>query len=129
MTIGGAPLVAASKLAEYCEITARIKSLEKRKEKLNKEIKSAFGNKPTVYELGGYVAKAYEQDRSTMDEEATIKLLREKELFDCIQTKEILNETAVEEAIYNGRITQAELDSCVIPNRILALVIKKEGDY
>ena len=112
-------------LEQYWILSKRLKEIENEKNVLNKVIKSYFDNKPGVYQIGNYVANIYEQDRSKMDEEKLVKLLKSKGLHDCLKLVISFEEDKVEEALYKGQLTPEELSECIVPNKVLSLLVKK----
>lgn len=116
------------KLSEYYRLNSQIKELNDAKNRLNKEFKDMLGNTPGQLQAGGFIAKLYAQDKSRMNEEKTLELLRNKDLTDCIKIKETIDEEALEAALYRGEVSQQELDNCVDVNIVLALTVKREGE-
>lgn len=112
-------------LARYVELGAEIKALQDERNILNKVIKTFFRNEPGKYQIGDYVANLYEQDKSKMDEERLVELLKSKGLHDCLKVVMTYDEAKVEEALYKGQLTKEELDSCIITIKPLALLVKK----
>lgn len=102
------------------------KSLEKSLEALDKKIKShllELGEKE--YAASGFTFKMGVQDRSTMNEEKLVALLKEKGLdTKAVKTVEIGDPDAVAECIKTGELTVEELSECKNPNIINTMTVK-----
>ena len=103
----------------------------------NAEIKKLMAEqKIKDYEVDGIVAKYVIQNKESMNEEALLKLLKEKGYTNVIKTKEYVDMDALENALYHDEIdkdTVVEMDKCkevkeVIQLRVSKKKVKKDGD-
>lgn len=103
----------------------------------NAEIKKLMAEqKIKDYEVDGIVAKYIIQNKESMNEEALLKLLKEKGYTNVIKTKEYVDMDALENALYHDEIdkdTVVEMDKCkevkeVIQLRVSKKKVKKDGD-
>ena len=103
----------------------------------NAEIKKLMAEqKIKDYEVNGIVAKYVIQNKESMNEEALLKLLKEKGYTNVIKTKEYVDMDALENALYHDEIdkdTVVEMDKCkevkeVIQLRVSKKKVKKDGD-
>lgn len=113
-------------IERYYELVAKIKQLEDEKKVMNKVIKSYFNNTPGIYKVNGYKVNIYEQDRSKVDQDMLVEILKKKGLNDCLKVVVIPDEDKVEEALYCGRLTQQELEPCLQVRKSLSLLITKD---
>lgn len=91
----------------------------------NKEIKELMQEGGiTEFESGGIVAKVSVSERAEFNEEALIKKLRDMKILEAIKIKETVDFTKLEDLIYNGRLSAAELAECQIIKKISTLRIK-----
>ncbi len=116
------------KVANYHATHKEFKRLETIRKKMNGELKKEFQNTPGDYKVGNFKVKIVEQDRSTMDEEAVVKLLLAKGLTGALKTIITYNEEELESALNRGEITKEELQGCIIPNPVLALSVVPSKD-
>lgn len=113
----------------YYMINSEYARLKKERDKLNAEIKGYMGGVTNTV-VGDIEVKIVPQDKSKMNAEKTIALLKEKGLTKCIQTKEIVNEGELEQALYTGEISQEDLSTCIelnIINTLKVKLVKKEN--
>lgn len=118
----------------YGNLKGEMDSYKKQVDSDNKEIKSIMST-TGVNEIsaGGYVAKYSVAISESFDEEKLIKGLTSK-LYDgksaydlgIIKHKEYVDMTALEDAIYNGKINAAELADCKVRKETPRLTITKE---
>jgi len=103
----------------------------------NAEIKKLMAEqKIKDYEVDGIVAKYVIQNKESMNEEALLKLLKEKGYTNVIKTKEYVDMDALENALYHDEIdkdTVVEMDKCkevkeVIQLRVSKKKVEKDGD-
>lgn len=104
----------------------------------NKEIKKAMKEAGVnKYTVGGYVAKYQVQKRETMNEEMLLDMFRVLNSRDLtlgiIKTKEYIDYSALESAIYNGKIPSemiADMDKAreVTEVEVLRITRAKEED-
>ena len=103
----------------------------------NAEIKRLMAEqKIKDYEVDGIVAKYVIQNKESMNEEALLKLLKEKGYTNVIKTKEYVDMDALENALYHDEIdkdTVVEMDKCkevkeVIQLRVSKKKVKKDDD-
>ena len=103
----------------------------------NAEIKKIMAEqKIKDYEVDGIVAKYIIQNKESMNEEALLKLLKEKGYTNVIKTKEYVDMDALEDALYHDTIdkdTIVAMDKCkevkeVIQLRVSKKKVKKDDD-
>ena len=119
-------LISTSLLLEYYLVNDQYRELKKRRDKLNKELKSII-KEPIELFQDGYKIRAYNQDRSKFNEERTLLYLKGRGLQRCIKTIEKIDEEELEAAIYNGDVSKKDLEFCIDQNLVLAILITKEG--
>ena len=106
---------------EYSEISSKIKLLETTKKALADRLKEASellgvrDNKGSYYFEGSdFITGKVAKKSVSLKQDKTISLLKEKGLYkDCVtvQTVEVINEKALEEAVKEGKISQKEFES------------------
>lgn len=80
---------------------------------------------PVNITLDGYKVSTSIQDRSTLDQDRAVAYLKSQGLTDLITTKEVVDETALEVAIYNQQVDAAALKKmAVTENFVVALTVK-----
>jgi hypothetical protein len=112
-------------VSEYFEVNKLLGQIKYKRDKLNESVKVGLKKKPGVYEVADYEINLYEQDKSSFDQEKLVKLLVDKELTDCFKVVMVPIEEKVENALHNEKITQEELEACVVPKIILAMSVKE----
>jgi len=105
------------------EIKKQKSELEKKEKKLAPKIKDfLIANKISEFPFEGHKMCITYQDRSTMDEDKLVELLKETLTQDEINTlgalKEVSNPAVIPQLIADGRITMEQLSACKIPNII-----------
>lgn len=105
------------------DIKKQKSELEKKEKKLAPKIKDFLtANKISEFPFEGHKMCITYQDRSTMDEDKLVELLKETltqgEIDDLGALKEISNPAVIPQLIADGRITMEQLSSCKIPNII-----------
>ena len=96
----------------------------------NAEIKKLMAEqKIKDYEVDGIVAKYVIQNKESMNEEALLKLLKEKGYTNVIKTKEYVDMDALENALYHDEIdkdTVVEMDKCKEVKEVIQLRVSKK---
>ena len=96
----------------------------------NAEIKKIMAEQNLKdYEVDGIVAKYVIQNKESMNEEALLKLLKEKGYTDVIKTKEYVDMDALENALYHDEIdkdTVVEMDKCKEVKEVIQLRVSKK---
>jgi hypothetical protein len=83
------------------------------------------------YEVNGITAKYIVQNKEKMNEEALLKLLKEKGYTDIIKTKEYVDMDALENALYHDEIdkyTVVSMDNCREVQEVIQLRISKKKE-
>lgn len=83
------------------------------------------------YEVNGITAKYIVQNKEKMNEEALLKLLKEKGYTDIIKTKEYVDMDALENALYHDEIdkdTVVSMDKCREVQEVIQLRISKKKE-
>ena len=103
----------------------------------NAEIKKIMAEqKIKDYEVDGIVAKYVIQNKESFNEEALLKLLKDKGYTNVIKTKEYVDMDALEDALYHDTIdkdTIVAMDKCkevkeVVQLRVSKKKVKKNDD-
>jgi len=96
----------------------------------NAEIKKLMAEQNIKdYEVDGIVAKYVIQNKESMNEEALLKLLKEKGYTNVIKTKEYVDMDALENALYHDEIdkdTVVEMDKCKEVKEVIQLRVSKK---
>jgi len=97
-------------------------ALEKKIKPLKEKIKSALLEANAKNGIFGKVSlRITFQNRDTMDEDRLLAIFKERGLTDAIMTVEKPNPDKLISLISNGIITDEDMNSCMIPNRIPVL--------
>ena len=112
----------------YYELTQEKSQLEKKIKPYNEAFKKfmAKGNMKE-FEENGYKLLLTEQDRSTMNDDRLVALLKAKGLTGAIAIKEVPVAEEVEQAVFEGLITPEEFASCMDTKKATVLNVKKVG--
>lgn len=119
---------------QFAEVKAQAAQYDKQAKALNTEIKDLMKNlkKKSVTATNGDVITYSTQNRTTVDEEAMLQVIKENcPNTEAVKTKEYLDMDILESEIYHGKITKKVLkllDKCktVKPVPILNIKTKKE---
>lgn len=115
-------------LAEvYYELNETKNRVTKELKPINEEIKSSLA------EIGlnkldtdnGYRIEIGTQNRSTVDEEKLVALLKLKGFNEAVKTIEVPDEALVERLVFSGELSSEEYSACINQKIISALKIKK----
>lgn len=128
-----------NKLAkEYLDISAQIKELEEKKKELADKFKEQAekagvkDDKGSYYlDVEGHILGKVAKKSVSLNQEAGIKLLKEKKLNKCIQkvVTEVIDEKALEQAVMNEEITKEELEGITNTKVSYSVsVVKKETE-
>ena len=102
--------------------------LKKDTDKLNTEIKQLMKeNELTDYSTKNYKAIYEIRKSESLDEDQVIEILKANGVKNVVKTKEYVDEDALEQAIYNGKLDQNVLkaiNECRIVKETVALKIK-----
>ena len=116
----------------YGEMKQIVDGYKKPIEEANKEIKSIMSSKNlSEFESGGFKAKYSVSVSEGFDESKLIKVIKDTlapedlKLKEIIKTKEYVDMEILEDAIYNGIIPAAKLQSCKTRTETPRLTIKK----
>lgn len=120
----------------YAETKAKADDFDKAAKRQNRDIKALMvkllkeGEKSVDAEAGGYVASYSIRVSTSFNEEAMLEFMhKHKQLASCIKTKEYIDETALEDAIYRGDIPKKlllEIDKFKTEKKTEYLVVKKK---
>lgn len=109
-------------LHEYQRAYKKFKDAETDLEKLKTTIKEYLNScDEKKMNYMGSTFSVITQDRSKINEARAVQILKEKELLDCIITKEVPDEGAVKGAIETGRLSIEDLASAVDQNLVVVL--------
>ena len=116
----------------YGEMKQIVDGYKKPIEEANKEIKSIMSSKNlSEFESGGFKAKYSVSVSEGFDESKLIKVIKDTlapedpKLKEIIKTKEYVDMEILEDAIYNGIIPAAKLQSCKTRTETPRLTITK----
>ena len=111
---------------QYFELIKQKSEIEKQIKPLNESYKrSMSADNQTEFIEDGYKLELKEQDRSKMNNERLVALLKKKGYPTAIEIKLVAKEDVVETLVFEGKITPAELDSCIDKNIIKVLTVKE----
>jgi hypothetical protein len=108
------------KSKQYTELEKEIKPL---KDKIKLALLSAKAKKGT---FGDVTLSITIQNRDTMDEDKLTAILKLKGLTDAIKIVEKPDPNKIPELLAEGLITDEELNSCMIPNKVTILNFPKK---
>lgn len=113
---------------EYFEVDEMQKSYKKKRDKLNSKIKSTVteGISYIETEKGNFELNKSIQERTKLDEEQAVKILKELGHEGAVKTVEVPDQEALEDLIFQGLISPEQLASAVQVNKVEVLKIKKE---
>lgn len=119
-------------IKELNSIKANIKLLEEREAKLKAEIVSAvefMGVKDSkgsmIMKVGDWVAKKEARKTYKLDQERAENLFREIGIWDFVsESKEVINNDYVEQAVLQKKLTMAQLKSVTDEKIVFATVVK-----
>jgi hypothetical protein len=117
-------------VAKYGKTKAEADSYKKPLEEMNTEIKSLMQDTGiSEYESGGYKAKMSVATTDDFDEAKLIRTLMDIVDVDTykkvVKMKEYVDMEALEDAIYNGKISAANLSDCKVSKQTVRLTITK----
>ena len=113
-------------IREYYKWDQAEKEAKKQKQPLNKQIKEIMKEEEIRDILIGEIKATYiEKQVQTADAEKLLQRLKDLGATDCIKTVEVVNEEALEDAIYNGKISPAMLEDCFSVKVVPTLTVKK----
>lgn len=115
----------------YAENKKELDSYKELCERENKEIKKIMlDNSLTSFEAGDYTAKIATQNRTTLDEEKLLYVMKQGGYNNVIKTKEYVDMDALESALYHNDIdkqTMEQMDKCQNIKEVITLTVKKRG--
>jgi hypothetical protein len=88
------------------------------KEKIKELMLSA---KLDDFEVGGIAVKCITAEKETINEDMLIPILKEKKIKKVVKKKEYVDMEALENAIYNGQLSAAEIAKCVEKTPVVTL--------
>lgn len=108
------------------EKNKQLASLDKEVKDLKDKIKKAMvGAKADKCEFGDLELNITYQNRDSLDEEALVKLMCDKGLGDALLIIQKPDPNKLPELLANGELTEQDIASCTIPNRIAVLKFPK----
>lgn len=121
-------------IPQYAANKSEMDSYKKICDTENAQIKSLMNEYAVqIYEVGGYKANYIVQHRESMNEEVLLEIAHKHGIPEIVKTKEYIDFDALEDAIYNGRISQdilVEMDKAKEVKEVVTLKvtkIKKKG--
>lgn len=107
------------KVTRYAELTNFIKKLEEEKDALNKELKQYMkeGGITSVSD-DVFTVNYFVQERSTTLVDKMVQRLKDLGHEKAVKLVEVPNEETVQELIYNGKISAAQLEDCIQVKKI-----------
>ncbi len=117
----------AGLIREYYQLDQTEKTAKKEKKPLNTEIKRIMKQEEIKDILVDKKIKAVyiEKQLQTTDEVKLIQRLKDLGADNCIKKIEVVNEEALEDALYTGKISHAMLEDCFGVKIIPTLTVKK----
>lgn len=116
----------------YGELKAQESKLKKEVDSTNKKIKDYMMKGPETLEGNSYVATCKKYVNEDFDKEALIKVLKEHGMADgIVETKEVVNDEALENAVYNNKFPKdvlVEMSKCKVRKETYRLTIEKKKD-
>jgi hypothetical protein len=109
-----------TELKEECDKKGKVLN------KLNTEIKSLLST-TEKYENDNYVVSCKKQERTSIDTDKIIPILKEKNLSHCIKLVENVDENNLKEALFNGLISQKDLKFAEKVTVVTVLKVNKRG--
>lgn len=110
---------------KFARLDAEQKRLKKQSDPLKDDIKKYMSENDLDTFKEGPVSARYEvQERRTMNESKLVERLKALGFTDAIRTVEVPDENAIEDLIYEGKLSPAELDDCVNIKHITRLTVK-----
>ena len=112
-------------IQDYFVVDQAMKELDKKKKPLNISIKSGMvENGLNSYEADGAVATYSKQERTSLNEEVLLKILKDRGLNEAIEVKEHPRSEVVERMIYEGILSPVDLANCYNVSIVEVLSIK-----
>lgn len=118
-----------NELAErYYNLNELKSSTEKELKPINKEIKDLMEsiNLEKMETTNGFKIEIGTQNRSKVNEDKLVQLLKMKGFTDAIKTVEVPDEQIVERLVYTGELTADEYSTCIDKQIVKTLKIKKK---
>lgn len=113
----------------YAQDNAQLKEQKKVCDAENAEIKAIMTDLVlTNYEAGGYVASVSTSERTKMNEDMMLEIVRNFGLEGVIKTKEYIDYVALEKAIYDDKVSEEmmlEMDKAREVTKVTTLRISK----
>ena len=120
-------------LKEYCALRDEKKTIDARMKVLSDTIKKyavASGSKDDkgshFCESDGFVFGSQAKTSVKFDEDKALVFFKSHGFFDCIATKEIINEDAVESRISCGDISSSDLESIITTSTTYSVSVKEK---
>lgn len=117
--------VILQKVGKYTELDASIKKLETEKKPLNADIKDFMrGNGLKEIQVGNAKVVFGKQERVSMNEDKLMERVRELGLTSVIKTVEVVDHDALQEMIYAGALSAAQIEDCIERKEVETLSVK-----
>lgn len=116
-------------IPQYAANKSELDSYKKICDKENTQIKEIMKDFVlSNYTVGGYKASYVIQHRESMNEDILLEIAHQYNIQDIIKTKEYIDFDALENAIYNGKISQdilVEMDKAKEVKEVVTLRVSK----
>lgn len=117
-------------IENYGIAKAELDVIKKDTDKMNKQIKDILlAEGMTEEESDNYYVKLQPRKSESLDEDAVIEILKTNKIRGIVKTKEYVDEDALENAIYHGKLDKQilqEINKCKIVKESTALLIKEK---
>lgn len=116
-------------IPKYMENNLKMKDYKKLVDEDNGKIKHLMkGNAIEVFEVGNLKASCTTSERMSFNEDALIEKLKELKTRGIVKKKEYVDMDALENAIYHGKLSAAELASCQETKEVVTLKVSKKKE-
>lgn len=119
-------------IPKYAENKHEMDTLKKVCDKENAQIKSFMKEiKQDKFEAGDYVANYSVQNRTNVNEEKLLEVLKNVKLNEAIKTREYVDFDVLEDLIYKDKVnkqTKLEIDNCNESKQVEVLKITKKQE-
>lgn len=114
-------------LPAYWNADQSQKDFKKQRDKLNNQIKEGMESEELEeMSAGGYTATRNVQERTSMDSDTLLKILKDRKLTKAIKVVEMPDEQVVEDLMASGELTTEDISPAVRVKEVVVLKIKKD---
>jgi hypothetical protein len=124
-----------SMLSEYDKLREEKKRIDDRMKVLSSDIKDYAEKHGTKNDTGSYYSETeafsfgkQAKKSVSFDEPKALSFLKNHSFTECIETKEVINEKAVENRVAKGDISYADLEDITVTKVTYAIDIKKKDE-